>query len=1005
MYVLTVLLIGGGVLAYQKLGRLEDPEFTIKEALVTTTYPGAAPEEVEQEVTEKIETAIQSLGQLKRVTSLSRPGLSIITVEIKNKYDKYTLPQVWDELRRKVGDVQAELPPGANPSLVIDDYSDVYGVFFALTGKGFSYKELYEIAKALKRELLLIKDVGKVEIYGKQQEKVYVEMSRSRMAELGVSQQDIYDTLKQQNMVVPSGSVKVGTEYVDINPTGAHKAPEEIRELLVRAGKTGELIVLKDFAKVKAGYVEPPETLMRYDGERALGLAISTVQGGNVVTMGEAVRKLLQVMEPQAPAGMSLSPVYYQPELVVQAIDGFIISLAQALAIVLVVLVIFMGVRSGLLVGAMLLLTVSGTFVFMYFWQISLERISLGALIIALGMLVDNAIVVTEGILIGVQSGRKPREAAIEVVSKTALPLLGATVVGILAFAGIGLSDDSTGEYCYSLFQVVLISLSLSWVLGVTLTPLFCTMLVKPKPGDAERDPYAGTFYRAYRTFLTFCLQQRAAVCGTLIVLLCVAAYGYGLVDKTFFPDSTLNKFYIDYWLPEGTHIEETTRDLKKIEKHLMSLEEVESVTTFIGAGGQRFMLIYTPEDPYTAYGQLLVTVKDYQQIDSLISKVKKYLTDNYPSAEPRLARFVFPGTDYKIEARFRGRDPEVLRRISTQAQAIFESNPKTEFIRTDWRRKVKILKPVFAEAKARRAGISRTDLSEALQMTFSGLQVGLYREEDELLPIVARPPESERLNVDNAQHVQVWSRVHQTMIPITQVVSGFQTVWDDPIIMRRNRLPTITVQCDPKELAAENVRLQLAAEIEKDIRLPAGYQLEWGGEYESSKDGQEGVMAGLPLTFLAMILIIIVLFGAIRQPAIIFLTLPLALIGVTAGLLATGQPFGFMALLGFLSLMGMMIKNAVVLIDQIDLEIREGKAPYNSILDSSVSRLRPVGMAAATTILGMIPLLKDDFFVAMAVTIMAGLAFATALTLIVVPVLYSIFFRVRVSAMSETEA
>jgi multidrug efflux pump subunit AcrB len=996
MYMFTVLLMGGGIASYEALSRLEDPEFTIKEALVTTQYPGASACEVEREVTDKIETAIQALGQLKKITSISKPGLSIITVEVKDKYDKTTLPQVWDELRRKVGDVQRSLPPGVKPSLVNDDYSDVYGLFLALTGKGYSYGELKDLAKDMKRELLLVKDVAKVEIFGEQQETVYVEMSRSRMAELGISQDDIYRTLAQQNMIVPAGQIRVGEEYVRIVPTGMHKAVEEIGNLMVRARATGELISLKDFAEIKRGYVDPPQTLMRFNGERALGLGISTVIGGNVVTMGDAVEKRLSELRDQVPVGMELHPVYFQPKLVTEAVNGFLVSLVEALVIVIAVLMIFMGLTSGLLVGAMLLITIAGTFIFMLVWNISLERISLGALIIALGMLVDNAIVVTDGILVNVQKGRDGKEAAFQVVAQTSLPLLGATVVAILAFAGIGLSQDKTGEYCYSLFQVVLISLSLSWVVAVTLTPLFCVLTFKPPKGgaDSQADPYAGKAYRFYKNSLLACLRRKTMTAGIMAGMLVVAVVGFQYVDRSFFPESTLNKFYVDYWLPEGTHIERTRDDLAKIERFVLKIKDVDSVATFIGKGALRFMLTYSPEKVNTAYGQLLVTVKDYREINDMIPRIKEYLAANFPNADPRINRFRFgPGTGFKIEARFRGPDAEVLRRLANQAKAVMEADSNTEYVRDDWRRKVKVVVPIFSEAKARRSGISRPDLSQALQMNFGGLPVGVYREDDELLPILSRMPESEREDVADITNVMVWSNVHRKMIPINQVVSGFRVEWEDAIIQRRNRLPTITCQCDVKSGTAEATRSKLASKIEA-IELPSGYELEWGGEYEDSEDGQSALGKVLPLSFLAMGICIIVMFNAIRQPLIIFLCVPLAIIGVTMGLLLTSQPFGFMSLLGFLSLSGMLIKNAVVLIDQIDLEIREGKTIGDAIVDSSVGRLRPVGMAAATTILGMIPLLQDAFFVAMAVTIMAGLAFATALTLIVVPVLYAIFFR-----------
>ncbi len=996
MHMVTLLLIVGGIWAYQQMPRLEDPEFTIKQALVQTEYPGATPEEVALEVTDKLETAIQQLGQLDTITSQSRSGLSIITVEIKNQYNKTTLPQVWDELRRKVNDAQRGLPPGTRPSRVIDDFGDVYGVYFALTGEGFTYQKLYEFAKDLRRELLLAKDVAKVELWGVQQETVYVEMSRSRMAGLGVSQQDIFNTLKQQNMVMPSGWVQVDKERVRINPTGMHENVEEIGNLLVRASKTGELIYLKDVATVQRGYIDPPRTLMRYNGERAIGIGISTISGGNVVTMGEAVSKRLEELRATMPLGMEISRVYYQPKLVTEAVNGFLNSLLQALAIVIGTLMIVMGLRSGFLVGAILLLTISGTMIFMYIWGVALERVSLGALIIALGMLVDNAIVVVEGILIGVQRGMKSTEAAIQVVKQTSMPLLGSTAVAIFAFTGIGLSNDSTGEYCYSLFQVILISLSLSWFLAVTLTPLYGAMFIKAAPAlSGAEDPYSGRMYQTYKRFLLRCLWLKWITVGVLVALLAGAVYGFGFIQGQFFPDSTLNMFYADYWAPEGTHIEETAKDMEEAREYISKLSGVKSVTSIVGQGSLRFMLTYQPEKLNPSYGQLIIEVDEFQQVGKLIPTVEDYLSKNFDSAEPRVQRFVFgPGGGFSIEARFRGPDPVVLRGLSNQAKAIMEADPNTKYVRDDWRGKVKLLVPEFSEARARRAGIARPDLSQALEMNFSGLNVGLYREEDELLPIILRPPDAQRIGVDNIHDVQVWSPVNQRFIPINQTVSGFLTQWVNSIVRRRDRLPTVTAQCDPKEGLAEPVFNRLRPKIEA-IKLPPGYELEWGGEHDNVEKAHEQLATVLPFSFLAMIITIIVMFNSVRRPLIIFLTVPLAIVGVTVGLLATGQPFGFMALLGFLSLTGILIKNAVVLIDQIVIEIEEGKEVSAAIVDSAVSRMRPVTMGAFTTILGMIPLLKDTFFVAMAVTMMSGLAFATAMTLIAVPVLYAIFYRV----------
>jgi len=992
--VLTFLLVGGGFLSYEKLGRLEDPEFTIKDALIITNYPGALPTEVEEEVTDILETAIQQIAQLDRVTSISKAGQSIITVTMKDKYDKHTLPQIWDELRRKVNDVQAQLPPGIQPSFIYDDFGDVYGIFFAVTGEGFSYKELKDYVDFLKRELLLVQEVAKIDIWGAQQEAVFVEISRSKLAQLGISLETIYGTLEHQNLVAPAGEVKVGSEEILIHPTGDIDSVEEIGELLINDGSSDKLFYLKDVATISRGYMTPPQKLLRFNGKPGLAIGISIVSGGNVVTLGKAIKAKLKTLEAQTPLGIELGIISYQSDAVEKAMNGFIDSLLLALAIVIIVLLIFMGMRSGLLIGVILILTVCATLIVMDIYDINLQRISLGALIIALGMLVDNAIVITDGILIKIQQGEERIKAAIEVVEQTMWPLLGATVVAILAFAAIGLSQNAAGEFTRALFQVILISLMMSWLIAVTITPLFCVLFLKPSLKQTA-DPYRGILYQIYQWFLRVCIRFRWLTIMTMFGLLFLAIYGFGFLEDSFFPGSTRPQFMINYWRVEGTDIRETSEDLKQIEKFLMTVDGIESVASFVGGGALRFILVYTPEKNYKSYGQLLVTVKDYREIAHLIPKVRQYLAQTFPDAEPKIKKFKLgPGSGAQIKVRFSGPDPVVLRQLSNQAQAIMHADGGALEIRDDWRQRVKMLRPQFAEAQARVVGISRSALSQSLETVFSGTQVGVYREGNKRLPIISRPPEAERVGVDNIKNIHLWSPAAQHSIPLRQIVSGFETVWIDPLIHRRNRKRTIIAQCDPKVGNASVVFERIRPKIEA-IELPLGYEMEWGGEYEDSTNAQKALSVNLPITFLIMVVIVIFLFNALRQALIIWLCVPLAIIGVTPGLLLAGESFGFMALLGFLSLTGMLIKNAIVLIDQIDLEIREGKAPFYAILDSSVSRLRPVTMAAITTVLGMIPLIFDAFFISMAVTIMFGLAFATILTLIVVPVLYAIFFRV----------
>jgi len=993
--VFTVVLLVAGLQAYQSMSRLEDPEFTIKEALVITPYPGASASEVEEEVTDQIEMAVQKLGQLDKIESKSDRGLSTLTVSMKNMYDKNSLPQIWDELRRKVNDAQRNLPPGAGPSLVIDDYGDVYGVFIAIYGEEYSYAELKKVVDLFRRELLLVQDVAKIDTFGERVEAIYVELNRDRIAQLGIPTSVIINELQQKNIAVESGRIKVGREFITVSPTGEINTVKEFESILI-SGTSDRQIYLRDVANVRRGYVEPQDNLVRYDGNTAIGLGISTVSGGNVVTMGEVLEKRAQELMSQIPLGMQVGIISLQSRAVTFAISNFVNSLLQAVAIVIVVLLFFMGVRSGLLIGFVLVLTIAGSFIFLKPMGVALERISLGALIIVLGMLVDNAIVVVDGMLIKLQRGVKAVQGASEVVQQTAIPLLGATFIAMLAFAPIGTSNDSTGEFCRSLFQVVVVSLLLSWVTAVTTTPLLGVMFLKASGGEGGGDPYGGSFYQGYKTFLRGCIRFRWVTVGVVIVLFVTAVWGFGYVKKSFFPPSTRPQFMVDFWLPQGTHIDETTREVASIEEYLMQQEGVTHVTSLVGKGGLRFLITYGPEKLNSAYAQFLVDVDDPEKIDLLIPMVEKDLQELHPSALSYAFKFELgPGAKGKIRARFKGSDPDVLRQLSSQAMAIMYEDPNTKAIRTDWRQRVKVLRPILAEEQANLVGIQRKDVANAVLEGFEGSRVGVYREGDLLLPIILRAPEAERTNVESINNLQIWSPAAQKTIPLRQVVSDFETTFEDEIIMRRDRKRTITVFADPISGPATVLFKRLKPKIEA-MELPEGYELEWGGEYEDTSDAQGPLLASVPWFVIGMILITIILFNSLRQPLIIWLIVPLAVIGVTLGLLVTKQPFGFMSLLGMLSLSGMLIKNAIVLVDEINFQLSEGKELLPAILDSGTSRLRPVAMAASTTALGMTPLLFDAFFVSMAVTIIFGLLFATVLTMVVLPVLYAIFFRAR---------
>jgi len=1019
--VLTAVLAVGGLISFNSMGRLEDPEFTIKDAQVVTRYPGATAAEVAEEVTDVVEKAIQKMGQIRWIKSKSYPGLSVITPHMQDKYGKAKLPQVWDELRRKVGDMQGQLPPGAGPSIVNDDFGDVFGVFFALYGDGpseqdvemlerltgrqevppaaleeFSYRELKDFADNLEKELQLVKGVAKVSIYGAQREVIYVERSRSQMASLGVSETQIYATLQGRNVIVPSGAVDVGPEYIRIIPSGEVDSVEAIGNTLIQGIASERQIFLKDVARIWRGYEYPPNTMLRFDGRPALGIGVSTVKGGNVVEMGLAVQQKLDDLLSRTPVGLEVGIIYWQSNYVTASIDNFVVSLLQALAIVIGVLLFAMGMRSGLLIGIILLLTVLATFIPMKAAGVALERISLGALIIALGMLVDNAIVVVEGIQIRVESGMERLKAAAEVVGSTMWPLLGGTFVAILAFGALGFSQDSTGEFTRSLFQVITYSLLLSWLLAVTVTPLLAVMMLKGKPEGETKDPYGGPVFRAYRGLLGALVGRRWITVGVLVLVLAVALKGFGFVEQSFFPDSTTPQFTVDYWTTQGTAIEQTRDDLKEIEAYVRGLPGVEHVATCVGAGAPRFMLTYAPEEPNSAYGQMIIEVEDYKRIGEYMREIDAHVAADFPDSMTYGRRFILgPGGGSKIEARFSGPDRVVLRRLSEQAKAIMRADPGARDVRDDWRQQVKTIRPVIHESPAARAGLTRRDIANTIQRTYGGITVGLYREGDKLIPITSRAPQDERDDVENLYDLQVWSPVAHGTIPIRQVVTGFETVWVDAIIARRDRLATITPQCNQVSGNASVVFERIKPKIEA-IELPPGYKMVWGGEYENSSFAQQGLGRTFPLMILLMVLIVVIQFNSLRLPAIIWLTVPLAIVGVTAGLLGSGVPFGFMALLAALSLIGMLVKNSIVLVDEIRTQIATGKPRYRALIEASLSRLRPVAMAALTTVLGMIPLLPDAFFVSLAVTIMAGLAFATVLTMVGVPTLYAVFFRIR---------
>jgi len=797
-----------------------------------------------------------------------------------------------------------------------------------------------------------------------------------------------------------AGRIKVEQENIRFHSTGEFQDVSELESLIISSPGSAKLIYLGDVATVRRAYAQTPSNIINYNLEQSLLLGISFSSGVNVVDIGQKIDRRLAELEYIKPLGIEIHSVYDQPKEVANSIDSFMVSLAQAVAIVIAVLFVFMGFRSGLLIGGILLITVFGSFIFMKLAGIDLQRISLGALVIALGMLVDNAIVVAEGILIGMRKGRTQIEAASDIVRQTKWPLLGATIISIVAFAPIGLSSDASGEFAGSMFWVLLISLLLSWITAITLTPFFASLLYRSNDVSGEDDdPYKGIIFSAYRTLLSGCMRYRKTMLLSLGVMLVSAVIGFGLVKQSFFPASNTPMFYVDLWRYQGSDIHETQRDIERLQQYLLSKKGVVEVTSTVGKGVPRFMLTYTPEKSYEAFGQLIVRATDSEIQQIIMLDLRNFIARNFPDAIAKIKPMeIGPATDSKIAARFSGPNPDVLRKLALQTQDIMRQDGTIFNVRHDWRERTKVIRPQFNEAMARRVGISKADLDQLLLVSFSGKTVGLYRDGTKMLPIVARPPAAERLDIDSLNALQIYSPTLHRYIPITQVVTGFDTQWEDSLVLRRDRKRTITVKADHDVLGdgtAAQALNRIKSKIEA-IDLPKGYSLEWGGEHESSTKARAGLMGGMPMGYLVMFVITVLLFNSIRAPLVIWATVPLAIIGVSFGLLVMNAPFSFMALLGLLSLSGMLIKNGIVLVDQINIELASGMEPYQAIYSSGVSRVRPVAMAAITTVLGMIPLLFDAFFQSMAVTIMFGLGFATLLTLIVVPVLYAMVHGVE---------
>ncbi|WP_370257140.1 efflux RND transporter permease subunit [Marinobacter nauticus] len=1000
-WMVTLLLGVGGMFAFLGLGQLEFPEFTLRSALVTTQYPGATPLEVEEEVTLPLEKAIQQMPGIDDITSVNSDGLSQITVQLKKTVREGELDQYWDILRRKINDAQPGLPPGVNTSIVNDDFGDVFGLLLTLRGDGYSLKDLGDHADLIQRELRLLEGVAKVSIGGRVDEQMIVSLDRDRMRALGISPEYLASLLNAQNTVGNAGHLRSEGLSLSVQPTGQLDSVQALEQLAVGSADSG-IIRLSDLAEVRRVTNDSPALLYHSDGLPALTIGVSFAEGTNVVDVGERLNEALKRLEKQQPIGMTLNTVYNQPEVVEEAVSAFLMNLAQAVGIVIIVLLLFMGLRSGLLMGLILLITIMGTFVLMAIHGIQLQKISLGALIIALGMLVDNAIVVTEGMMIGLSKGKSKRQTAKEVVSQNRYPLLGATVIAITAFAPIGLSPDTTGEFIGSLFWVLCYSLFLSWLTALTLTPFFFDMFYPDKlesvGQSSDNDPYKGIVFVVFRRLLTYAIHYRFVTLTLAIALLAGVLSFSGQVKNAFFPNATTPLFFVDLWLPEGTDILQTEETVKRLESRMNAMDQVVQVTSVTGGGAQRFTLTYSPEQRYARFGQLIVETRDKASREARMEEVIQQLRTDFPNVHYKVqALQVGPSAKASLEARIFGEDPEELRKIGARVQAIFENEPLADSVRLSWGNREAVIVPEFLEEQARRLGVSRESLHQALLLNNQGQQVGVYREGSDLIPIIMRSREEQRFDIENLTSINVWSEEQGRYVSAGNVINAINTELRDPLIKRRNRERMLAVYAEPMPLSGEtaaSVLERIRPQVDA-LELPYGYSIEWGGEYETSTEAQTSLFSSLPLGLLGMFIISMLLFGSFRQALSIWIIVPLMMIGIIGGLVLLGAPFTFMALLGTLSLIGMVLKNAIVLVEEIKIQVEQQDDAFTAVVEAAVSRVRPVLMAAVTTMLGMIPLFSDAFFASMAVVIVFGLGVATILTLVVLPVVYCTLMRI----------
>ncbi len=1026
VYFMVVVLVIGGMLAYASMSKLEDPAIKVKQAMVVTTYPGASAHQVELEVTDPLEKSIREMSTINNIQSSSYADLSLITVELLTTVPDKDVEQQWDALRRKVANAQSKLPAEASTSQVRDDFGDVYGMFYALTGDGHSDKELNDYAELIKRSVNEIDGVSRVEIYGKRNECINIELREDKMANLGVMPTEVIQTLNNQNKTNYAGYYDNGDRRIRVAVGDRFNNVDDIANMIVQ-GHDDDQLRIKDIATVVKTYEATTRNQMSYDGERALGISIACSSDYDILKVGAKVEERIAQVSTRFPAGVECQKVFFQPERVNNALNTFLINLVESVLIVVLLLIFFMGWRSGYIIGTSLVVIVFGSFLVLQGFDGTLQRVSLASFILAMGMLVDNAIVIVDGILVDLKQGKPREEALTSIGEKTAMPLLGATLIAILAFLPIFMSPDTAGVYVRDLFIVIAVSLLLSWLLALVHVPVMCDRIfkeMKEKKEDKADGLYAGKAYDVLEKVLVFGLKHRKTTIVCAFVLLGLSAFCYKFVNQAFFPDMEYDQLYMEYKLPEGYNSTQTAKDLQEIRQLLMKHDYITHVTTSVGGTPSRYNLVRSIATPSLAYGELIIDFTSPSALVEHIDSLQKEISALYPDAYVKFKRYNLMFKKYPIEACFSGPDPAVLHQLVDSARAIVDASDKVYLVTSDWEPLVPVLSIDYDQASARNSALTRSDVAMSMMAYTGGVPIGTFYNGINPEHIYVKCTDENGENVENLENARVFglipnvgqffnrSTIQKLMTgavkrediienliqttPLKQVSHGIDILWEEPVVVRSNGQRCQRLQCSPcPGVGTEAARQAIAEKIEQ-IKLPEGYTLSWEGEKKASDQSMKYLFNGFPICIVFMILILVMLFKDYKKPAIIFCCIPLVIIGVIPVVMLTGKPFGFVAIVGVLGLIGMMIKNGIVLMDEITLEISQGISPRVALIQSSKSRLRPVMMASLTTILGMIPLVPDSMFGSLAVTIMGGLFMGTLITLIFIPVLYAMFFKVK---------